>query len=431
MNQKKLLLSARPSDIFYPNPKKEKHHKLIDDIIEDEIPEDQKLFIESKFPEDQRATIISERAMIRLNKGDPVQGIVSISNHFVYLFFVEDKITFQAYFHMFEMNNYRVKPHKLFIFARPSKMKDIYPIINLHIISKEPQIDHLAHVLRRNYLLSTYVFSERCDFRVGSKERFLKKSEDSFVKQYPALYINLSISQQYQFTYSAFCSYMNIPYYHEIVLYYHDRIRSFDGIFDYTLLPDDFNEDKKYQNILLSSVFALQYVTTARAVICHHRKLPYIAKCLGVLLKQSGNISSFRFIHLVDCGISQGINDIGSALIQHQQPIEYFNFSINNLRRIDTFFEALGQLINFKKIFFISILEEQDFLIFLNYLLLLKIIHIFINSNIFILMVVFLLKDLSHHLLNFLKSYIVDKNTLFPRLVLVAILTILLLFSQN
>lgn len=315
-----------PSNIYYP----EYDNKGTDSNIPDgELSKEDREYVVQRFRKDQQENVAYARpAILRYNMEVEFNGIIACSPHFVGIFIkksltAEPKLS--VIFHIFDISSLRIrKKHKVLLFCRLPQLNKKNPIVNCRIICSTAIV--FAQILRRNYLISTCAFDQNrlCDFATALPDEF------------PPFQHFLSPSQQYQHTYYAFCSRLEIYYNHEIAEFYHDRIKYEDGVFDFGLLAHELEEQH-----LIPAILALYYVPYVHGIIVHKRNMPYIARRIAPLFSKSKGL---RFVHLVRCGIDSGIDDIGREMAKNPKvPISYFNFSHNSLTSdgLEPLFQAL------------------------------------------------------------------------------------------
>ncbi|OHT04316.1 hypothetical protein TRFO_28203 [Tritrichomonas foetus] len=344
----------------------------------------------SKFPKYQnehKDLIFCTRAALRFNRKAEFNGVVALSLHFIGFFhsdggshYVRDEIA-----HLFDICSIRVKTeNKVLIFCRlpeSGSSKNNYEIVNCRVISSEAI--KLAQILYRNYMLSTvHDPYNTADFRTFDHSYF-PKFDNGF-----------SPSQGYQMTYFAFCSRLNVRYNHEVTRYYHEHIRLFDGIFDFSQLPMELIGPRASINDMLPAIYAMMYVPYVQGVICHNIQIPYISGAVSRIVYKSNYL---RMVHLAGCGVDAlGMDQIGRGLCNNIAeynnkcesneekykrykekfpipiPVCYWNFENNvDITDADAFFRGMRGLksnvfylsfsncrIEKMKVFFVSLYEN-------------------------------------------------------------------------
>ena len=158
---------------------------------------------------------------------------------------------------------------------------------------------------------------------------------------FPPFNPQLSPSQQFQFTYNAFCSYYDTTYYHDIPMYYHKLLSTGNCVFDLTKLPikvlecglGDSAEIKPITQALLYSPFVFGFS-------CAHFVRPDIISAISPLIQTN---QALRMVRIVDAGAEKGAIDVANAMLKSKnQNIIYWDFSQNKLSDLLAFAQALG-----------------------------------------------------------------------------------------
>lgn len=334
--------NAIPTPVYFPKQKQNLagYTSILERIPKDEIDPLVLTDLVKKFPEVQNKPNdiqYATRAILRYNMEEELDGIVILTVHFIGFFHCDShgKYVDNAWAHLFEIASIRVKKYKLLIVCRLENYRPEIntktPIVNCQIISYDAV--KFGQVLYRNYMLAACAFppEKTCDFRT------------ELIDEFPKFKPGLSPTQAFQFTYYAFCTRLNRTYYQEIVRSYHERIRTFDGVFDFGEYPIELTEGPKacYEEFM-PVIYALAFFPYVHGIVCHKRGFPYIARAVAQVLGRR-RVTNLRFVHLVDCCISPGINEIGIELKKKPEAnITYWNFANNPLiTKAEEFLSAL------------------------------------------------------------------------------------------
>lgn len=178
-----------------------------------------------------------------------------------------------------------------------------------------------ARTILRNYLISTPM--------LPSKERMTFKPHDP--SHFPPFQPKYSPSQAFQFTYNAYCSYLNSSYYHEVVQYMHKLLSMNIGVFDLNQLPISLIEITMRDAIDFNPVFSsLMYSPFIYAIVASHIARPDL---LGTLANLIGTNEVIEVLSLENCGCVTGCYEFGQAMQGNENlKIGYWDLSKNNLQ---------------------------------------------------------------------------------------------------
>ena len=189
-----------------------------------------------------------------------------------------------------------------------------------------------ARVLVRNYYVITMMFppEKRLQFRPHDAALF------------PPFQPKMSLSQQFQFCYNAYCSYNNVSYEHSVTRFFHSMVLSGSGIAVLNNLPLAQMEVSLGEPLALGPVFsAMSYAPNVMGIVCHDIARTDIVLSLAPLVATS---TSLRMIDIHNCNAEMGIVELSEAIASNQDSrIEYWDLSGNNFRDMSPFCAALAR----------------------------------------------------------------------------------------
>jgi len=191
----------------------------------------------------------------------------------------------------------------------------------------------LARNVIRDYHLSASIFISQRGFRFSPHD----------TKHFPPFKPKLSPSQQFQFTYNAYCSYYSTSYYHDVVRYYHKNLITGQGIIDLNQLPMNIIENnlKDPMDFLpfFNSIMHSPYVF---GIVCNDICRPDLLASLSPMIGSSENLG---LVSLKNCMIENGIEELSQALLKNPScKINYWDLSGNSFEDCSPFMAALASV---------------------------------------------------------------------------------------
>ena len=269
--------------------------------------------IERIVPLHQAKIHLAFRSNINLNKKHYENCVVALSEHMVILCnrtFIGNNLKSLKSFHLFDIIHFETLTDEL---------------IRINLIDEEIEIiSSICMKFSRN-LLRNFILSNPM---LPGKFRFPFICHDN--NHFPPFNPPLSPSQNFQFTYNAYCSFFETTYFHEIPMYFHQLLTTGNAIFDLSKLPLHIVESGfgKYANIrsITSSLMFCPYIY---GFICSNFSRPDIIKSSAIMIKCNPNI---RILRLVDTNSESGAKELSQAIKEAEHSkVLYWDLSYNTL----------------------------------------------------------------------------------------------------
>jgi len=352
-------LPAKPDekgeiDCLHPNAPKQS--ELGDPYYNNEPDEEESKFLLKEIPNNKRQRLHFQiRAICRFQKKNYHRALCGISSHYFIAIVpnenmtpIKDKIPpkylLLCRFHVMTIKKfYFGKNYQgvTFFCIRLTSFWENKVKYKPQIIIESKGILPFARICVRNFDLA--YSTAYCIPQMEIPQELHIDPESYCPEEFPRFNAGLSPSQQFQFTYFALCSMENELYNHDIVRYFHYQVVLNSGIFNVAHLPIDYQmvKDDGNRSELIPIFRALIYIPYIFGIVCSRITRPDIFRGVSFLLMLS---KSIRFLFLSDCGAKYGLQSIASALLKNPEcPIEYLDFSYNELADFDGFFQKVFQ----------------------------------------------------------------------------------------
>lgn len=161
--------------------------------------------------------------------------------------------------------------------------------------------------------------------------------------QYPLFIPNISISQQIQICYDAYCSLFGKTYLHQIAMFFHRMINTESVILDLSYLPYQLLYLQADTNCFFQPLFkAATQFKYFIGITCYNAKLPDILIEIASILKTTNTIS---FLSLSGIGMVHGGKELGEAIKENKDlNLISIDLSNNKISDMHLFTEALQYL---------------------------------------------------------------------------------------
>lgn len=252
-------------------------------------------------------------------------SIIAYAEYYIYFIIrkkYNTKIKWQV--HIFDISD---------IYVNDRDSIEIYFSYHVALISS-PGLDKFMHIL---YRVITY-----CTKFLRRKMIF--STYNSF--SYPKFDPNISVSQQFQMCYIAFCFYYQQPYFHDLVLFFHRIITTENVILDLTYLPCHILTSSKIERNFSIEPFlkTISNFDHFVGITCKNCYIPKILKQIAPLLNET---STIRFITLTNVGITSGAKDIANSIKTNSHlNLISIDLSGNHISDLEHLTEALRYLKN-------------------------------------------------------------------------------------
>ncbi|EAY11905.1 hypothetical protein TVAG_362860 [Trichomonas vaginalis G3] len=239
------------------------------------------------------------------------QGVICLSEHM--MTFRRKRMMGKAFHHALELH--------LFSIVKMKTLSDYFIVIltdENEIKIYTPEGIRLARTILRDYLLSSSL--------IPPSRRFEFKPHDGNL--FPPFNPAISPSQAFQFTYNAFCSYLDCSYQHEVVRFYHKNLTRNTGIINLNQLPIQLMETNIRLSMDLSPFFnALKYCSYIFGICCTNITHPDLFEAIAPLIEINCNL---HILSIENCNIASGVGELAQAIANNPDiKISYFDLSGN------------------------------------------------------------------------------------------------------
>lgn len=250
-------------------------------------------------------------------------AILAYAEHYVY-FIIRKKYrnAIKQRIHIFDISS-------IFVNDRDSiEIRFSYHIAQI----SSPGSDLFTHILFRIIAYTTKFLPNRTIFTTYNSTC------------YPSFEPNTSISQQFQMSYDAFCSYLKKPYFHELVLFFHRIITTENVILDLTYLPCYILIPSGIgKKISLEPFFkTIANLNFFVGITCQNCHMPKILQMIAPLIRIT---KSIRFISLTNLGITKGAKELAKSIKKNPNlDLISIDLSGNRISDLEYFTKALQYL---------------------------------------------------------------------------------------
>lgn len=284
--------------------------------------------VEKHIPTSQAKIHIAMRSNFVIDQEEYKKGAIALSEHMIILLkkrMFGNSFKHALTIHLFDITMINTKDDETLIIETNE---------NKIIITSEIAM-RLARNVLRNYLLSTKMMpaSYRFSFRTHCSKFF------------PPFSPNISISQGFQFSYNAYCSYFRTEYHHQIVQFFHSQLTAGNPIYNLSEMPFSLIDVRSSNHIDIHSItYPLQWCKYCYGICCHDRERPDLLKALAPVVQNNPNL---KLVSLTNCGINTGLKSIAQAITKNKlNTIQYWDLSDNPLKNHNSFFDALRKYEN-------------------------------------------------------------------------------------
>lgn len=219
---------------------------------------------------------------------------------------------------------------------------------------EQSAIKKLTQLIYRNVQLA-YANAPQGIPRPYFDQSLAKNANDDFFPDFRDFITHkLSLSQCFQFSYSAICSLEDVPYNHDVVNYFHNQLIASNGYFNVNWVPfETKDQDTGGKLVELRPIFrALLYSDHIKGIFCENVKIPEVFKAIAFQLMGSSQI---LFLHCVNVsnnwkkrikqddrisltgkpGEKRGVNDVNLEFLiekirnNEEASVIYYDFSRN------------------------------------------------------------------------------------------------------
>lgn len=275
------------------------------------LDENEKKIMEKLVPLHQAKIHVAIRADIKIDNSVYEQGAICQSEHMIILArkkLVGKTFSTLLHIHVFEITKFSTLTDYALEIETDEHVIQIYT----------SDCMRLARTILRDYMLSASLIppSQRFNFHPHNPDHF------------PPFTPSISPSQAFQFTYNAYCSYLDCSYQHEVVRFYHKCLTTNTGIFNLNQLPVQLMETNLRLSMDLSPFFlSLKYCPYVFGVCCTDVTRPDLFKAIAPLVETNCNL---HLLSLENCNVAYGTKELAAAIANNEDiKISYFDFSGN------------------------------------------------------------------------------------------------------
>jgi len=286
------------------------------------VPKEQQQ-LERIVPLHQAKIHLAFRSNVKINGKISSDCVIALSEHMVTVCshgFIGKSLKLMMAFHLFDIIGFRTISDEIMEIEIPDNSLVIQSTISMRF----------SRNLLRNFLLSNPMLPHNL--------RFPFSCHDS--RHFPPFSPTLSPSQQFQFTYNAFCSFYDSAYFHDIPRYYHSLMTTGNAIFDLNKLPMHILEANFGEAMSIRPIFSsLMFCPYVFGVVCNNVTRPDIFKSIAPMILCNQNL---RILKLCENRAENGCDEIANSIINSKNSrVLYWDFSGNSLKDIEFFTHAL------------------------------------------------------------------------------------------
>lgn len=265
--------------------------------------------VESLVPLHQAKIPMAFRASFVVDGQSFKEGAIALSEHQITLSkkkLIGKGFTLLHIFHVLDLSSIQT----LSDYAVQLTFDDVVLVFYTEVVLKA------SRSILRNYILSTFEQPKTLKIKTHDKSDF------------PAFRPNLSITQIFQFSYYAHCSYFDTSYFHDVVKHFHHMVQTVNGILNINDFPLPLIEPSIGNQMCFDSLFcALSFSNVVFAISARDLNQPGIFESLIPLLLQNKRI---RFLSISNCRCVNGMVGLSKAIQENQEmKISYFDLSNN------------------------------------------------------------------------------------------------------
>ncbi|EAY11429.1 Leucine Rich Repeat family protein [Trichomonas vaginalis G3] len=251
------------------------------------------------------------------SNSDSSNTIYALSQHLILKCFSDDKtklIQEESTINLLDIQEMQLDESFLRIIAGDNEL-----------ILKSPNIVDFARLLYRNLSFIHFAHSSEQKPQIQCYDKSLL----------PPFNPPLSLSQIFQFFYSSFLNYADLPYDHRPVMYFHYLLSNSIPIFDVSRLPQNVSE------FLPAALFSMMSFPNIKGFVCHDTPFRVVFVALYQML--SIHPKNLALLHINNCDAeTSNFDDFCQVLASKEFPsLEYLDLSDNLINSIQPFVELL------------------------------------------------------------------------------------------
>lgn len=281
------------------------------------------MLAESLIPPDQLKIHLFVKCKFMINNGSIISGCICISEHLISLGkYSSSSIQLDVIhlIHLFDIKR----------LASLSKDEMEIETDKLIIYIASPESIRIVRCINRNYMLAKSNSSSSEDYIF----------EPYNMSHFPKFDPKLSLSQMFQHTYNAYCSFYGQRYHHTAVMYFHRNLIANESVIDLNHLPLRLIDASMGGTMSLLPFFeAMKTSPYVFGITMRDRSRPH-------LLSEIVPIVAFsRYLHYLsfeNCGIDSGIDEFANALLYNPEcRLQYLDLSHNFISDCSALMDAL------------------------------------------------------------------------------------------
>lgn len=286
--------------------------------------------IKALVPLTQANVYMTFNANITIDKKTIKEGAIALSEHLI--IFAKSgwgsKYNLLEQHHLFNIRNINVASRHQIELTFGTETR---------IIDSENSADILrfSRLLIRNYITITRIWP------TSLTAKFTAKNMSDFPRFSP----HISLSQQFQLTYNAYCSYFDVDYYHDIPNFFHKLIKEGNSMADFSMLPLSTIDTNFEDPVSLRSVIAtMMFCPFIYGYLIKDVSRPDFLKCIAPMIAVNKKI---KILQLSGCSIRDGITNFVKAMIKNKElEILFYDLSNNPIEGISKLAFGLSKISN-------------------------------------------------------------------------------------
>lgn len=270
----------------------------------------------------QRKMIFSFSAILLYSK-QKINVIIVLTEHFIYIFEYNNiikRFDILKHIHLFDIKHIQIKDENRIILEL-FESKKIIQIVSSNCIE-------FIRLLKQSYGLFSILIPRKSKLSISSNGSI----------KIPDFEPILTISQEFQLLYYAFCSLYKTNYFHQIPNYIHSLAQNLNPFFDFSFLPPHLVESSLGDSLLIQPLIsALCFYKYVCSFYCNRCTSINLVSAIVPLIK-----SNFKIICLIDVGAVNGCNEIAGIINQSKDhSVLFWDLSGNKLNDIIAFNSVL------------------------------------------------------------------------------------------